>query len=444
MKVGFIQAFSQKHKKAKPQPSLAFGYIISYIEKYLGFDNFVIKDDIDELIEEKPDLVGISSYTMYFHIAQEYAQKVKEKLGVPVIIGGHHITALPHTLPLEFDIGVLGEGEETMMELIDVFIKDKGFTPASLEKIKGIVYNKDGERIINPPRELIEPLDRIPPPKRDIFDWGPHFFILTSRGCPYRCIFCSPTIHWKKFRAFSPEYVVREVEEAFTKYKQRAITFNDDLFIADLKRFSKVVNLIQAKGLDKELYFGFSARANLVKKQLCEIMKRIRTLIISIGMESGSDRVLKYLKSEPISIEDNQRAVDLCNEYGIKIQASFIVLSPYEEREDLLKTYEFIFKNRDVYSEIRILPLTPLPGTQIWEYAKSRGLVDDVMDWRLIQLGKLNLNEKINKYEFYRFLQSYFKLIKYYNIDTYYAFELIFPLRVAFIPEDEDLKDIWI
>lgn len=443
MKVGLIQAFNPKHYRVKPQPSLAFGYLISYIRKYLGFEDFFVTDDPERLMAEKPDIVGISSYTMYFQIASSIARKAKEELGVPVIVGGHHITALPHRLPDSFDIGVLGEGEETLRELLEIYLKEGSFQPDSLEKVRGIVFRRNGEKIVTPMRELIRPLDRIPPPEREIFDWGEYFYLLTSRGCPYRCVFCSPALHWKTFRSFSPEYVVREVREAYERYGQDLVTFNDDLFIADLKRLSRVVDLLSESGLNEKVSFNFSARANLVTDRLMEILSRMQVLILSMGLESGSDRILKYLKSGPISVEDNQRACDLCHRSGIKVEASFIVLSPPEEREDLLKTFDFIFRNRDVFYSVKTLPLTPLPGTPIWEYAMKKGIVSEEMDWNLIQQGRINLNEKITRYELYRFLQEFRQMMRRYQLDDE-ALDLLFPLTATILgDEDPEIRDLW-
>lgn len=440
MKVGFIQAFNPTAFEEDPQPYLAFGFLTSYVRKHLGSVDFFVTDDPEKLTEAKPDVVGISSYSPYFHRAQKIAKEVKGRLGVPVILGGHHVTAIPRALSEEFDIGVLGEGEETLRELLELYLKEGSFQADSLEKVRGIVFRRNGEKIVTPMRELLDPLDRIPPPERGILDWGKGlYYVLTSRGCPYKCVFCSPTTHWGKYRAFSPEFVIDEVIRAKEEYGQEVIIFYDDLLIADLKRFRKIFNVLRDRGIDRGLSFAFSARANLVTEELIEILKEIHVLFIAMGMESGSDRILKYLKSGPISIEDNQRACDLCRRIGVKIQPSFIVLSPPEEREDLVKTFDFIFRNKDVLCRVKTVPLFPLPGTEVWRYATEKGFVSDDMDWRLLEQGMMNLNEKINKYEFYRFIQEFNLLVKKYEIDDDYASELLFPLR-AYILGVDDFK----
>lgn len=449
MKVALFQAFNPSFRRARPLKSLAFGYLAAYAWQRVEDLQILVTEDLQKLLEWKPDLVGMAAYSMYFHLAMKAARKIKEVLGAPIILGGHHITAIPHTLQPEFDIGILREGEETFTELLKLYQSNGKFRQVDLKEVQGICYH-DGETVVQtPPRLLIEPLDKIPFPDRELLNAGSegnYAYLLTSRGCPFHCVFCSTTEHWQKFRAFSPEYVVKEiVEEVIEKYHEHSIAFSDDLFIANVKRCGRIFQLLKARYPVQDLVFGLTARANLVNEKLGEALKGMNVLVLSMGLESGSDRVLSYLKASQASEAINQRAMDLCRQAGVKVQGSFIVMSPPEERDDLLKTYDFIFRNRDVFSQVKILPLVPLPGTQVWEYAKSKGVVSEgpEMDWKLLQMGRINLNEKITKYEFYRFLQEYNKLVKKYGIDEAEAYENLFPLRTVLFPDEEIAMNIW-
>ena len=214
-------------------PPLGIAYIASYLKKYLGNIDISIvdreKDMLKAVLKEKPDMIGISSVTKEFSNTIELIKEVKKKINIPVILGGPHISALPNTLPDVFDIGVVGEGEETFFELMKIFLDEKKFSVEKLKNIKGICYH-DGDVKITERRKFIEPLDKIPFPARDLFNMERDYLvrrnsgtgkrisrathILTSRGCPFNCRFCASSKFWEhRIRYFSAEYVVNEIKE---------------------------------------------------------------------------------------------------------------------------------------------------------------------------------------------------------------------------------------
>lgn len=328
LKIGFIQATSKSDVDwFKP---LFYGYLKSYVEKYCEvpvqmsyMENLNFREDFD--------VVGVSSTSQSFSIAKDMGRKIKEfNKDIITIIGGHHITYMPETLPEEFDIGVMGEGEETFLELIQYFQKN-GFVirPEILRSIKGLVFHGGEGVLITPKREQINPLDRIPFPDRSN-EKAPYFF--TSRGCPYKCSFCSSSAFWGKTIFFTGEYVLEEVERVLENSPNLCnIAIWDDLFLVSKPRFKKFVKLIGKSKYHNKVSFGFAVRANLVNDELCEDLKRINASGAAFGAESGSDRILKVLQ-KGTTVELNQKAIDTFHKHKIPLSCSFIVGGTFRNR----------------------------------------------------------------------------------------------------------------
>ena len=231
--------------------------ISAYLKHYGDIQDIVLLDsncqDIYNDFTPK-DVVGISAVSQTLKEAISFAQFVKRLYpGLPIILGGVHISTYQE-LPECFDFGVIGEGEETMLELMRL----DSLTIENISKIAGICYHKDGITVTTEPRGLIHPLDRIPLPDRSIADMGFYLqnrqiipyhtgrslTIMTSRGCPYKCIFCSTKTHWQTFRGFSSERVIHEIEMLINEYQVEIIHIFDDLFVADRKRFHEIQKAI--------------------------------------------------------------------------------------------------------------------------------------------------------------------------------------------------------
>ncbi|HPZ08428.1 MAG TPA: radical SAM protein [Candidatus Eremiobacteraeota bacterium] len=396
-------------------PPLGLLYIASYLEKYLGFKDIILeRENISNLIEKKPDIIGISSLSVYFHKAIEAAQKIKDNLNIPVLIGGPHITILPEILPDVFDIGIIGEGEETVLELIKVFLEDGEFRLENLKNIQGIVYHGHTGTVINPPRELIADMDIIPFPGRDLCQpLAPTPTLLTSRGCPYKCTFCSPSRYWKKFRYFSSSYVIKELSQLVANIEGiPVITVADDTFVIDSERFKNIYKFILEEGINKKVEFHVNIKASVFKEELCKKLKDINVTKVYYGAESASQRILDYYQKDQ-TVEDNQRILDLCAKYCIDVTASFIVGAPVEKREDLEATYRFIDKNADKLLNCAVIPLLPLPGTIFWDYAIEKGLITPRGEHIKSHGDFVYMCENISKSEFQVYLNRFNDLIKY-------------------------------
>lgn len=388
IRILFIIATDTPKKMLHHYPPLGVAYLISTLRNRFSehdIDFKLVSSDIEKvIIEFKPDIVCISSVTATYNFAKEYA-KIAKKYSLPVIVGGYHISTMPNSLTEDMDVGVIGEGETTICELIDLFMQTASFDKGELEKINGIIYRDDSGNIkMTKKRELINPLDKIPLPARDVLEIGDDTYMFTSRGCPYNCVFCSSSRFWNGIRYFSAEYVFNEIKYLIETYKIRHIHFYDDLFIANKERIRTIFDLLEKNGYWGKVTFSCQARANLIDEEMAQLLKKMGFKAVGVGFETGCEETLRYLKGESVTIGDNKRAIELIKKYGMVAQGSFIIGAPKESREDILKTLEFIKKSK--LDEIFMCLLTPLPGTPLWEYAESRGLVSSDMDWSKLKI----------------------------------------------------------
>jgi radical SAM superfamily enzyme YgiQ (UPF0313 family) len=386
MRIALFEAFEDR-KTGRVFNPLGLGYLTSYLMRKIPEAEVSIFQDLEEGISWEPDLAGISCMSPTFPAAREMASVIKAKTGIPLILGGPHISALPRTLPEEFSAGVLGEGEETFGEIVSLLDRGQKMIPETLEKIPGLVF-RDGEKpVLSPPRPLIEPLDSIPHPWRLWKGFDPNTtWIFTSRGCPYSCRFCFSSHYWKKCRFFSPGYVAEEIRLLVERHGLLFLVVMDDLFAIDPRRLTDI--RYEMQGLPP-LNLVATIRAELATEELCLILRSMGVAYVQLGLESGSDRVLKYLKGDSASVSGNQLALDLCRKHDISAVASFIIGSPGETPEDLEATCRFIEENlaSGKLKSFTFGPLVPFPGTPLWDEAVSRGLIDlENLDWTALDI----------------------------------------------------------
>lgn len=395
----------------------------------VNFDNVA-----DKIKKSKYDLLGMSAMTIDYNKAVKLAQRIKFTTKVPIIIGGVHISLLPQSLKRCFNLGVIGKGEETMLEIVQLYKQNASFDHRYLKDIPGLVYFHNNKIIKTDERKLIEPLDTIPIPDSSLInpkyfafkpllpwgEFGREGIILTSRGCPYKCVFCSTTQFWKKVRFFSVEHIVAEVKNLVDRFNVDHIQIFDDLFTINKNRLKLIASEFEKKRITKRVKFSGQLRANLVDDELCEILKRMNFQIASFGFESGSERILRYLKNETVTVEHNKKAIETCVRYGFKVVGSLIFGSPGETIEDMHQTIEFIkFTKKAGADRIWSFVMTPFPATKIWDIAKERRKVSEDMDFDLLSHyavdNPLLLDETIDKKEFKKIFYQASSHLNYYK-----------------------------
>lgn len=398
MKIGFFQVVNSID--VYYHYPLNYAYLKSYLKAHLesDFEFVFLPPQPPFTLVKNLNILCISCYSQDFDDAKAAAVEFKKSNpDLLILLGGLHITHFPETLPVSVDIGVIGEGEITFLELMKLYAEDKRLAPEALKSIKGVIFRDSSGRLIQTEaRDLIENLDELGFPDRNSYPTRekPYLFgvrgcpshLFTSRGCPYKCSFCSSTEFWKKPRYFSPEYVCEDIKNIVRKFPDlQLLSILDDLFVVDRKRLRKIRDILRNDGIFQNFNFemGCQIRANLVDEDLCKLLQELRIFSVGFGFESISDRFLKILKPSA-SVESNLKALDLLRKFNIRASCSFMIGVP-EETEDYIKEmFEFII---DLISQEKIIEahvniLMPMPNTIFWKEAERRGLVDpENMQW---------------------------------------------------------------
>lgn len=351
-------------------------------------------EDIIELLKkEGPDIVGISFGTQIRFSAFDLASQIKKNFpGMPVVAGGPHPTlAAQDTLENipEIDIVVRGEGEVSFLNLAKTFEKNEDFAG-----VKGISFrDKKGNIIHNPPEFPIEDLDGLPFPARDLLPMEKYdktmtlskkraTNIMTSRGCPYSCVFCSVSEQWgHKIRHRSPKNVVDEVGLVLKNYPFiEGIRFFDDVFTMDKSRVLEICREIKKRKLD--FVWECEARANTIDKEMVLAMKDAGCEFIDLGIESGSDKILRNIKKS-ITVEQAIEAAGTIKKAGIGLKIFIMHSLPGETCEDIKKT---VFLSRYLYHKVGVDGATQgitiiYPGTELEKIAKELGTLPEDFSW---------------------------------------------------------------
>ena len=316
------------------------------------------------------ECVGISASSLLFNSALAVLRRVRElSPALPVVLGGPHATAEPgHALAEGFDVAVIGEGETTIVDLIQAFEGDR-----ALAGVDGIVYRTGDGIFRTPPRAFIADLDAIPFPERRFIDYSRYRRIgmISMRGCPYQCIYCKPiedVLFGRRLRRRSVENVISELEEVFQRYGNRPISFKDDtLTINRTEWFEHLGDHFRRKGI--RLTWQCSSRVDTVDAPKLAAMKKAGCRQIFFGIESGSQRILDYYQ-KGVTVAQTVQAFALCREAGIRACASIMLGAPDETPEELEATFQLVKKIRPFNWHVHVT--TPICGSHLYQWAREQ------------------------------------------------------------------------
>jgi radical SAM superfamily enzyme YgiQ (UPF0313 family) len=372
---------------------------------------------LDYIGKHQPKVIGFSAMTPQFlrtvRIAKDILKRFPEIL---TIIGGHHASIMPYETLEEdccLDLLVYGEGEETFLEIINKY-KERGWNKEEflkdadcLKAIDGIAFrDKDSNIKINKSRRQIEDLDSLPCPAWDLLPLGkyiplpnqylnkPVIHMVSIRGCPFDCDFCSNnSVFGRKIRARSPERVVDDIKYVKSKYNMKEISFWDDTMTVNKKWLEKFCNcLIENK---VNVTWTCYSRVDTVNLEILKLMKKAGCWNIFYGYESGNQQLLDNI-NKGITLEQIRNANKWTKEAGIEVRASFMIALPGETPEMAKKTIDFAIELEPEYAQFSIT--TPYPGTKLFDTAKKSGRLREDFSkynmWEVVYVPEGYMDEK--------------------------------------------------
>ncbi len=370
-----------------------------------------ILEKFSKLNEEGDVLsVGFTATTDIINPVRRLAERIKKiKPETVLILGGYHGTILPEETLKEsiFDIVVVREGEITLAEIL-LKLKE-GIYPT---KVIGCYEKIDSEIFFNGYRPPIEDLDSLPFPAYDLVEIKNYFHgirentdlkrvmvLLISRGCPFDCVFCGSKQMWcRRFRMHGVDYVVKLVKKLIDEYQIDGISFLDDELVTNHKYISELCDRFIAEGISKKIKWSCHSRVSSVNLEILNKMKRAGCILVRFGIESGSEKVLTYLKNNTTKPTQAYEAIKLCQEAGIPAFGSFIIGSPDETIDDIVETIKFIEKSGLTYAEV--FSLVPYPGTDIYYLAKDKELLKPNVVWDDFKIEGENSYSILKNYHF--------------------------------------------
>ncbi|MBI5788938.1 MAG: radical SAM protein [Candidatus Schekmanbacteria bacterium] len=414
----FVEAYGQYKAAAKvgaqPQMPLGLCYIGAVLENK-GHQMQIIDADVEGMsIEDiltyiktyRPDVFGVTGTTPIYASARKLLSEAKQANPQMVtIMGGFHLTALPAQTMNECsgaDYGIIGEGEETIAELMDAIEQKK-----PVENIAGIAYRrKDRQAVINPVRPPIDGLESIPFPARhllkmDKYIWSvpgkgmvPVTSIITQRGCPFGCIFCGVnTMFPGKTRYRQLDSILNEIEQVLTKTPATHFMVCDDTLTLNKPKVLQMCDEVKKRHL-KFTFEGYT-HASTVTKDILARLQEIGLVRLSFGVETGNQKILKAI-NKGVTLEQIRQAYQWCYELGMETRCSLMIGHPFETKETIQETIELAKSLKCYQAYINIT--TPYPGSKLYHMAKEgfgglRLLTDDWIQYRRYGNAVMEMND---------------------------------------------------
>lgn len=343
---------------------------------YIGPD----MDTLEALLRERaPDLVGVSAiFSNQHRLAQQVCALVKKvNPATPVVVGGGHATVMPREVLQDpnVDYVVLGEGEESLRDIVRHLNGE-----FAAEDFDGVGFKRGGELVITPKTRFIEDLDAIPFPAWDRMELDKYFGlssshgmrhrerfmpIITSRGCPAKCVFCSAHQVWgRHFRFRSVENVAEEMRILRERYGIEEIMFEDDNLTANVGRAKRLFQAMIDGGLGFVWDTPNGVAAWALDEEMLGLMKDSGCIKLNLAIESGSQKILKHVIRKPLSLVRAARLIRQARELGLEVSAFFIVGLPGETLADIDQTFQFARDNKLWQSHFSLA--TPYPGSELY------------------------------------------------------------------------------
>ena len=351
----------------------------------------------------KPEVVAFSVLTTTYPAIRDYIEICQREVPTArIILGGPHPTATPDTVLIDFPevFLVRGEGEITISELIHAWEGDK-----NIENIKGISFCKNGKIIHAPPRPFTRNLDSFPFPAlalmevekyEERLEGQPILSLVTSRGCPFRCVYCLKPTHGRRWVGRSPENIIAEIDERMSRYNVRAFYFVDDLFPYNHERVLKFCHLLRKRNID--IIWECLSRVDIVSRKLLQEMSKSGCRLVHFGIESCDDRILGIIKKDH-GYEEVVQALTWAKESGLKVKAHMMLALPGDTGETMFRTIERIINLSpdDIQFNITI----PYPHTELWKMAEEQKILSGDYHWDFYQMSNIERMNFLNGKEDY-------------------------------------------
>jgi anaerobic magnesium-protoporphyrin IX monomethyl ester cyclase len=370
-------------------PPLGLAYIAAVLEQHdipvelvhcngLG----ITWKDLPDLIRTaSPDIVGTGALTpMYSGLVRTVKMAKEIDSQIITVVGGSHVTfTYEDTLQQvpEIDFIVRGEGEDTIVDLVKCLETD-----SDLKNIKGIAYRDNGTIIATEPRPPLD-VNSLPLPAYHLLPMEKYHFefldefstMLTSRGCPFSCTFCSEWDFWgRPWRPRDPESVGEELEIISRKYKKKSVWFGDDCFNVDYNHIKGICEQIQERDLDIQWFYQGRVDFLVKYKDLLPLMRKTGNIMTQIGIEASTDDELDSMNKK-ITTDQIREAVNLMKEHDIVSQGLIIIGTFDDTMESILHKIKFM---RSLKVDFPIFTMfTPFPGSKVYEQAIEEGLIED-------------------------------------------------------------------
>jgi len=357
--IGYLAAFAQKN-----------GIKVSIIDEHIEKNVFAVVAEHVKMME-KPYIFGFSVVTAAFKNAITVSKKLKEKYPDSIILfGGIHPTALPDEVLAysHIDLVIRGEAEESLVEFYKCIKHRTDFT-----RIPNVSYKKDGRIFHNTIIPLMVDFNDLPDFPYHLFESKQYDlgFVVSSRGCPYRCIFCSNRVTTgKKYRYYPEQRIIKDLKLLYEKYHQKNIAFLDDNLLVNKDRIYNLIDGIKSAGLDKKIKFGFQARGDNVNYKILKDMYDCGFKNVFFGLETASEEIMKYIKKDE-TVEECVKAVKLAQKIGFHVSATFIYGLPGDSHFHRMNCLK-LSKNLRL-DMVRYNNATPYPGTELYKIAESEG-----------------------------------------------------------------------